>query len=479
LTMPWASILKGRRNFKCEHEAYVKDYKEMTGEVLRADNAPCAIKGGKPACKLDTAKGCGYYRKLHEACENSQTILNYSYAIRVLQAWGLAGYKTEENIPFNPLHRQLLVCDEGDLAHDAIVDAFSISTKWTLWEGKDSVFEPAPPIKYPALVLGWKYWAEVASDSIREEMKVFKTKYNASLDEKGDPSAKMLKERRMWEARQHFINKLVHDVDGDWQAEPTPDGTTFRPLWARDLAGSMLWQHFDYVLIMSGTLGPPEILREKLGIKEDEYMYIQRPSTFPASNRPLWYWPVAKVSRNSTEEDFDNLAKALTQLANYGNLKSKKGLIHTGSYAIADKLWQRLQGQPHFMRHEGDRVETLRRYIDSESGILLTPSFTTGLDLPGQIYWQAIVKVPFGNLGSPLVKARRDDGELGKNDYDATAINTVVQAYGRAVRSEEDRGVTFMLEANFWPLYKRTFTPAHFQEAVKWLHRHKAKKKLG
>jgi len=52
-------------------------------------------------------------------------------------------------------------------------------------------------------------------------------------------------------------------------------------------------------------------------------------------------------------------------------------------------------------------------------------------------------------------------------------MNTVVQAYGRAVRAPDDKGVTFVLDSNFWPLYKRAYTPKHFKEAVKWLNKKK------
>ena len=44
-----------------------------------------------------------------------------------------------------------------------------------------------------------------------------------------------------------------------------------------------------------------------------------------------------------------------------------------------------------------------------------------------------------------------------------------MQACGRAVRTPDDKGVNYILDANFWGLFKRTHTPQFFKEAVKWL----------
>ena len=53
--------------------------------------------------------------------------------------------------------------------------------------------------------------------------------------------------------------------------------------------------------------------------------------------------------------------------------------------------------------------------------------------------------------------------------YDEDAMNLVVPAAGRAVRTPTDTGVTYVLDANFYPLYKRTYAPLYFKEAFHWL----------
>ena len=48
-------------------------------------------------------------------------------------------------------------------------------------------------------------------------------------------------------------------------------------------------------------------------------------------------------------------------------------------------------------------------------------------------------------------------------------MSQVVQACGRAVRAPDDTGVSYILDENFWGLYKRAHSPGYFQQAVRWL----------
>ena len=71
---------------------------------------------------------------------------------------------------------------------------------------------------------------------------------------------------------------------------------------------------------------------------------------------------------------------------------------------------------------------------------------TEGLDLVGDLArWQVICKLPYPYLGDPQVAARRAE-EPGW--YEWRTCFTLVQAYGRAVRSEEDHAVTYLLDAD-------------------------------
>ena len=78
-TMPWASVVTGRRNHACELD-------QLKAVGATADQAPC--KEGAD-CEYIRPNGCSYYRTLYEAADNPQAVLNYAYATRILQSGGV------------------------------------------------------------------------------------------------------------------------------------------------------------------------------------------------------------------------------------------------------------------------------------------------------------------------------------------------------------------------------------------------------
>jgi Rad3-related DNA helicase len=210
------------------------------------------------------------------------------------------------------------------------------------------------------------------------------------------------------------------------------------------------------------------------------------PSYFPAENRPVFYLPVTKVSRTSNSVDFDRLAQAIHHIAEQEGLRDKKGIVHTGSFRITGELFSRLarmgdRYMAHLVPDRASRSLTDSRKIkeqmidalrnDDRPLVALSPSLATGVDIPYEIGFQVVAKVPFGDLGDPVVRARREymmaGDQFGRHNYDAEAMNTIVQACGRAVRAPDDKGITYIIDGNFWPLYKRAHSPEHF--SVQWV----------
>jgi Rad3-related DNA helicase len=90
---------------------------------------------------------------------------------------------------------------------------------------------------------------------------------------------------------------------------------------------------------------------------------------------------------------------------------------------------------------------------------------TEGIDLAEDLArWQVLCKIPYPYLGDPQVARRM---ELDPGWYDWRTCLSVVQAYGRSVRSEDDFAVTYLLDADF-PSYlrrQRERLPQWFLEA--------------
>jgi len=450
-TFPHGTLITGRSNHACELE----DYKGKTAAV-----APCAFGAD---CEWMHINGCSYYRTIFTAAENPQAIANYAYATRILQS---PGGRVMKRYNGNPFWRELLICDEGDLAEQACIEAARVSFKLEDWEH----ILPRIPSDSDDLE-EWRMWGYTVYNALRRQ------RDDVPSDDDDPPH-----------------NRLIQEVEKLWQIDPEkPDEWAFerddkvvsiRPIWGWTVAERVLWGKHTRTLIMSATIGNPHTLARKLDLPKNEWYYIDVPSTFPIANRTIFYWPVIRVSRTTSDIEWSQLARGITMLTNNPTLSDKKGIVHSGSYSVAKSLWKQLQLMSNgrdWITHRPlpsslSREQALVVFKQSQEPLgLLSPSFTTGVDLPYTIAWQVIAKVPFGNLGDPIVKARRDyvtpEGEkFGRTNYDEEAMAVIVQAAGRAVRAPDDRGVTYIVDGNFWPLYKRiAYKPQHFKEAFRWL----------
>ena len=92
----------------------------------------------------------------------------------------------------------------------------------------------------------------------------------------------------------------------------------------------------------------------------------------------------------------------------------------------------------------------------------MSPSVSEGVDLKDDLArFQIILKVPFGNLGDPWMKAKLTrSGEW----YENRASTEVAQMIGRVVRSETDYGITYILDSAFGRIKKHL--PSYVKVAI-------------
>jgi DNA excision repair protein ERCC-2 len=115
-------------------------------------------------------------------------------------------------------------------------------------------------------------------------------------------------------------------------------------------------------------------------------------------------------------------------------------------------------------------IHNFRCLGNSFGGLLLAVSggsIAEGIDFPGEhLYGAIIVGVPFAKV-SLQTKALIDyyDKKFKKGweyAYNAPAINKAVQAAGRVIRSENDRGVCIFLDKRFSDKRFEQFFPKDF-----------------
>ena len=237
-------------------------------------------------------------------------------------------------------------------------------------------------------------------------------------------------------------------------------------------------------VLMSGTILSAEFLAYCLGLDKEPFTFIDMPSDFPAASRPLLYVPAVKMGRGASDEDMDHMVRTMDTIIQKKHL-GQKGIIHTVSYKLRDEIMARSKWARLMVTHNAaDRLMVLEQFKAMPDGyILVSPSMTTGVDLPEeQCRWQMIPKMPFGNRGDAVIRLRAEDTtpfvwekrqvKLGQLAYAYSTAAALVQAYGRAMRSAEDWGYTYVLDSNFWHFQQESrwgrLFPGWFREAVRY-----------
>lgn len=439
---PDLALMKGRANYRC------------LVAPTHAAAAPCITGRKFPECD-----DCPYFCAKDEAMAASSALMNYAY------------YLTELNYQggFGP--RELLVLDEAHNAEGALMSfvevtlsdvqlrrvgvAETLPTVFDDGEFFDFAEDVVPLLKgrrreLEAQLKGAKLPAEVALEL---------------LAHKGWLDTQL--------ARLELLTYSRDEENVEWVVERASgsDGqrVTFKPVKVAAFAEPLMFRFGERVLMLSATiLDPPTYLRS-LGIEPEDAEVITVASDFPPENRPIYPKPVARLTRHHLERDLPKLVHEITELLE--SHPDDKGMIHTHTYKIAAYIARSLPKRhaARLVTHYGaeGRNDALEKHLKSrQPTVLLTPSMTEGIDLPGDLSrWQVICKLPYPYLGDPQIARRR---EFDPAWYDWRTCLTVVQAYGRSVRSKDDFAVTYVLDADFGAFVKRQRSrlPGWFLEAI-------------
>jgi Rad3-related DNA helicase len=90
-----------------------------------------------------------------------------------------------------------------------------------------------------------------------------------------------------------------------------------------------------------------------------------------------------------------------------------------------------------------------------------------GVDLRDDLArFQILMKVPYPSLGDKLVRKRMHRWNWW---YPMQTVKTIVQAVGRAIRSETDHAVTYILDSDWRRFYgqNKELFPEAFKVAIK------------
>ena len=471
---PFMASAMGRGNYSCALDE--SDLEELDLAGCNASNAPCRVVEGfdcPHALKKEDLEEvmigkqfetpCSYYGAYAEALKNRWFIGNTTY----LTAMRLFGKPV---LPTRPL----LIVDEAHTASSIIEKfcGFSLSRKRIarlLYGKKPTKKELNASRKtydFPSIS---SMRVETPNDQRRSDcikillmLRALVKEVETNLkhrtykpDEMGDAKAFVQHSYMMMSELQNNWKRWVYQFDDD----DVKNVLRVEPLSVSKYAEDCFLSLGKQRIFMSGTIISPEVFMEELGLIPEETVFLKVcESTFPSNKRPLalsqkgglMIWN--KESQGIQFSDLKKTADAVAKIAEH--YKGHKGLILPYTVGIESTVVDVLsEHHPEVAarliqhtKNPSEREGVLKDFKESEGdGILISTYANQGYDNE-DIRFVIICKLPFLSLGDTKVKLKMKNNETWYQTY---TVRTLLQQYGRAMRSKDDWGHVYIVDAHF------------------------------
>lgn len=236
----------------------------------------------------------------------------------------------------------------------------------------------------------------------------------------------------------------------------------------------------DSTIIMSGTLKPGEMYRDLLGLDKKRTVVKEYFSPFPKENQlNIISKNITTKFEERTEKEFEKIGEMISKI-----IKATPGntAVFFPSYKVMDEVKINIESdRPVLIQEVGQKPEDTARIIkkfkglsEEEGAVLIGVSggsFAEGIDFPGkQLLTAVIVGIP---LPEPDLETKAlikyYDMKFGKGweyGYSFPAMGKVIQAAGRVIRNETDRGVIVFMDKRFaWSKYSKCF-PSYYDFTI-------------
>lgn len=318
-------------------------------------------------------------------------------------------------------------------------------------------------------------FADVLANELLPDLELHKKRINkAGLDKEGIKKLERLesnitKYKFFLEKNEKDSNNWVLEInDNKFNPNKAMQGIvelTIQPVWSKQLLKEYLWDKYDHVIMMSGTILDRDMFCYLNGMEAKDTAYLKMNMPFPKENRKVFYLPIAKMNYANKLQAFEMYVPYIKKIL--AKNKDFKGIIHTTNYEIANWIKDKIHDNRLIFHDSSTRDLALRQHYSSEEPtVLISPSMHVGVDLKDDYSrFQIVLKIPYPNLASEKIKKRKDSME---DWYAWRTVADMIQAYGRSIRSMEDHAETWILDANFDNLlrYSGHFMPNWFHDAI-------------
>ena len=478
---PQIEALKGRSNYSCSHPAATKGMDAAHGvctarnkgilidcvDVDKAgwtdfdeDGNPRGILRAAGQLELPScAHRCPYWEQLQKCSDAGVTLFNFS-SFLFQKRIGRFG------------KRALMIIDEGHNVEAELMKFVTVElSEWAL---------SLVGVKITRTISSKEQFTEWLRET--DLLRLVQEATKAAEETEDDPEgfakeeADALRELQMkienfmayLEKTQWVLETVAYqDRHGDDRRK-----IVARPLYAKDFAEDLLFQHADRVLFMSATILDAQVWAANLGIKPEDLEHVQSPCDFPVENRPIHleyagnmgfkYFTPEQNPSNPTKPKFINKIKQI--MARH---KGQRGIIHCHSFELS-KVLKYDVADPRFLFQDdfkGDKAQMLAAHAKREDSVIVAPAMHEGFDLKDDLSrFQVLAKVPWPSMTDKVIKERMN---LDQKWYGWLTALKMVQSIGRSVRSKTDWAYTYIIDQGFDGFLARnsTMIPRYIKDA--------------
>jgi ATP-dependent DNA helicase DinG len=434
--------IKGRQNYRCYHQSHRSVY---VGKCVTEDYA----------CP-ERFQLCPYWIQKVKALNAQSVLLSFAY---------LAGESQTEGLTDTYLGtRNLLILDEAHNIEEQCLNQISLRiSPYTI--PVDVYNRILPQMRQIKTETQLKEFLRGLEQQLRKILERSKNIFETTGLSVGEATDRENIER-------YLANyKLYESSKSEWIWQLQNDHLILQPVFAREFMKELVWKRGKYYIVSSATILDPKQYAELTGLtdllQQDEICFLQAPSIFPVENRPIIDTTVGPLSREGWEDNKLNALRVIEEI-----LRKEKGNVAIHCHSYHHQLWlvQNVSEdlKPRLIVHTSrNREEKLEEWKHSRGKVFVSVAFSEGQDWKYDVCTaQILLKVPYPDLSDKRVKRRL---ELGYRQwYNNQAMLEVIQAYGRAIRAEDDEARFYLVDGSFTRLVKNCwrFIPVWFREAL-------------
>jgi DNA excision repair protein ERCC-2 len=224
------------------------------------------------------------------------------------------------------------------------------------------------------------------------------------------------------------------------------------------------------VIGLSATLKPFPALRRLLELPE-EIVSLEIASPFSAENCRIMIDPTVTTVYRERQAHLHAMAQKIQE---FHRLLKRNTLVFFPSFDYMGSILEKLEIKKIFVQKQSwidaQRDEALSEFKQSRGALFLAVMggvFAEGIDLPGRLAEAAIivgVPLPLVCLENELMRAYFENTDRCGFEYAYLypGMRRVIQAAGRVIRAESDRGIILLLDRRFAQGGYRELLPAHW-----------------